>query len=443
MGLRPLVGGLADAYASRLGIDEAVSLGRAVDAVGEVQPRVEPLGAVGRAALVREHAAQLVVERRGVFLGVEIAITLTPVGPAAREAVEDLARVALPAEHGLAVRVEQGGPLGVLLGHAGAPEVLLGKDIGRHGRPGGRYAHVVEVEDDGAVRVADLGDPRRPFDALVGIATGCGESTTKLHAYLSRGAPSRARRPSWAYPHERAAHPASAAAGEHRLRRRCPRGHATEGIASVDTGGPRTRRPGYLRLSNSLSPALSRTSTTAWEAAAPPRRTALSLAPPPPRTPPQRRLPQRRPRPSARSPAGTCPTRHHGQALGRQAPGTQTGATQTGATQTGGRQATCPAGQGAHVTCPVDRATTHYRLWSLTDEAHDVVAWPRTERTKEVSVLNLPVRSGRSRRAPVARPTHPQDAPAAGREHYAWGGTAPGCDAAETRRTPTFLPGPS
>jgi hypothetical protein len=69
-----------------------MALGRAGDAVGEVESRVEPLRAVGRAHLVQQHVRQLVVKRLRVLGGVEVAVLLAPVPPAPRQPVHHLLR---------------------------------------------------------------------------------------------------------------------------------------------------------------------------------------------------------------------------------------------------------------------------------------------------------------------------------------------------------------
>ena len=71
-------------------VDVVVPLPRAVDAVGPVQPGVEPLRRVRRAHLRREHVAHLVVVGAGVGLGGEVAALPAPVGPGAGQPVEDL-----------------------------------------------------------------------------------------------------------------------------------------------------------------------------------------------------------------------------------------------------------------------------------------------------------------------------------------------------------------
>ena len=88
--LRVRVGVLALEQLAGLRVAVEVALRRAGDAVGEVQARVEPLRAVGGAHLVQQHVRELVVERLGVFGGVEVAVLLAPVPPAAGQAVDDL-----------------------------------------------------------------------------------------------------------------------------------------------------------------------------------------------------------------------------------------------------------------------------------------------------------------------------------------------------------------
>src|SRR5205085_10421760 len=81
-------------------IDKVMALRRAVDAIGPVEPGVEPLRRVGRAELPGEHQPDLVVKGRRVLLGVEISALPAPIGPGSGHAVEDLAGACLTAVTG-------------------------------------------------------------------------------------------------------------------------------------------------------------------------------------------------------------------------------------------------------------------------------------------------------------------------------------------------------
>src|SRR5438046_569350 len=71
--LRMFVGGFRFGKFAGLPVDVIVALAGAVDAVGPVQPSVEPLRRVRCDLLLGEHEAQFVVERLGVFFASEIA----------------------------------------------------------------------------------------------------------------------------------------------------------------------------------------------------------------------------------------------------------------------------------------------------------------------------------------------------------------------------------
>ena len=123
-----------------------MALARAVDAVGPVQPGVEPLRAVGRAHLHGEHVAKLVEEGARVLLGGEIAGLPAPIGPGPGQPVEHLLCVGFADEaFGLGQRLkrplvwdrppEPGGDglfLDLLGGRRNAclAEVFLGKNVG-------------------------------------------------------------------------------------------------------------------------------------------------------------------------------------------------------------------------------------------------------------------------------------------------------------------------
>ena len=98
-----LVGRLGLFQIAALVVDVVVTLGRAVDAVGPMQPGVEPLRRVGRGHLERQHGDELVVEGAGVRFSIEVAGLPAPVGPGAGEAVEDLLGRALTAGGALVV----------------------------------------------------------------------------------------------------------------------------------------------------------------------------------------------------------------------------------------------------------------------------------------------------------------------------------------------------
>ena len=90
MRLRVLVGRLGLLQRARLEIDVVVTLGRAVDAIGPMQPGVEPLRRVGRCDLERQHGEELVIEGAGIRFAVEVAGLPAPIGPGAGEAVKHL-----------------------------------------------------------------------------------------------------------------------------------------------------------------------------------------------------------------------------------------------------------------------------------------------------------------------------------------------------------------
>jgi hypothetical protein len=104
----------------RARIDEIVALSGARDAVRPVQPGIEPLRRVRGADLAREHGRHLVVIDERVFLDIEVAVLPAPIGPAAREPVEDLARIAFGLERRVGGGLGAPQPLGnALFGNPG------------------------------------------------------------------------------------------------------------------------------------------------------------------------------------------------------------------------------------------------------------------------------------------------------------------------------------
>ena len=184
VGLRTLVGRSGSGRLSGLVIDVEMALGGAVDAVGPVKAGVEPLGGVRRRALRREHMAHLVEIGARVSFGGEMAAFPSPVGPCAGEPVEDLpgrclAAVALVLRQlGESLLVGDRAPEefgNALLAHlpeprrnAGLPEIFLGHDVARHLAPAFGRLHPFQMEDDRAVRIADLGLREREGHAVIG-----------------------------------------------------------------------------------------------------------------------------------------------------------------------------------------------------------------------------------------------------------------------------------
>src|SRR5262245_6964340 len=184
MRLRVLVGRLRGLDLAGGEVRVVMALARAVDAVGPMEPGVEPLRAVGRAHLLGEHVAKLVEEGARILLGGEISGLPAPIGPGPGQPVEHLAGVGFADEALiLGKRLEcplvgnrppeprGNGPFLDLLGdswHACLPEVFLGKDIGGHLAPMSRHYETLEVEDHRAVWIADLARAFPEGDSVVG-----------------------------------------------------------------------------------------------------------------------------------------------------------------------------------------------------------------------------------------------------------------------------------
>ena len=182
--LRVLVGRLRLDELAGLEVDVIMALARPVDAIGPVEPGVEPLRRIGRGDLARQHEAHLVVIGARVLLAVEIAGLPAPVGPGAGEPVEhlpgrdfrDIALVPREILERLLVRDRppQERRHAVLLDlpearrNARLAEIFLRQHVGRHLAPGGRNLDVVEREHHRAVRIADLALRRREGDRLIG-----------------------------------------------------------------------------------------------------------------------------------------------------------------------------------------------------------------------------------------------------------------------------------
>ena len=163
-----------------------------------METRVEPLRRVRRGDLEGKHGGQLVAERERALL-IEVAVREAPVGPAAGEAAEDLARVGLADEALLLGETGQHGLVGLVAlqprrhavfddrleggGDAGLAAVLLGEDVDRDLAPILRR-HDRRLERDRAVGVDDARRALDEGDPLVGILALCGVPALDLHLVL-------------------------------------------------------------------------------------------------------------------------------------------------------------------------------------------------------------------------------------------------------------------
>ena len=174
-------------------IDVVVTLRRAVDAVGPVQPGIEPLRRVGGAHLARHHEAHLVEVGAGILLGVEITALPAPVGPGPGQPVEHLLGAGLadagcfrPRRRIGLVAPQPGWHVGLrhraqLRRHAGLAEIFLGQHVAGDLRPFRRHLDVALLEDQRAIRLLDLADRPTELDRRIRRLANLGESTADAH----------------------------------------------------------------------------------------------------------------------------------------------------------------------------------------------------------------------------------------------------------------------
>ncbi len=206
MGLRVFISRGRTGQFAGLVIDIEVTLTGAVDAIGPVQARVEPLRRVGGAALTAEHDAHFIIENVGVFFAVEIAAFPAPIGPSARQAVEYLGGLGLAA---ITLVFGQAGECGFIGNRAPQPrrhafffnalkgcwyarfaEVLLRQHVYCDLAPAIRDLDVFGLEDDLAVRISDLRRLGGKAKGVVGLWASLrlvrgSEPAFKLHAQYS------------------------------------------------------------------------------------------------------------------------------------------------------------------------------------------------------------------------------------------------------------------
>ena len=195
--LRVLVGAFGSAQLAGAVIDVIVTLGRPIDAIGPVEPGVEPLRRVRGAHLARQHQPQFVVEGAGILFALEIAALPGPIGPGAGQPVEALLGAGLAAA---ALPLRQHGERGLVRGaapqpgrdalfldrgdsrrHPGLAQIFLGQDVASDLAPLGRDLDSLGSEHDRPVGVADFAGGAAEGDAFVWIPPGRGKTTRDVH----------------------------------------------------------------------------------------------------------------------------------------------------------------------------------------------------------------------------------------------------------------------
>ncbi len=178
-------------------------LGWPFDAIDGVQAGIEPLRAVGRGDLVREHVAELVVKCLAIIGRIEIPCSVAPEAPGIGEPMENLPGVMLRSR--VLARRGQGRLRGRHHFHPGVfgfgrysrlSEVFLGDDVGRDLAPRGRHDDAVHVEYELAVGISYLADALLPGDSLVGALALTRKFPFEFHVILrpaSRYRPEAAR----------------------------------------------------------------------------------------------------------------------------------------------------------------------------------------------------------------------------------------------------------
>ena len=189
VGLRMLVRRCRPRQLAGFVIDIVMPLRGTIDAVGPMQTSVEPLRAVGCAALAGQDVAHLVIIGLGVFFGGEIATFPTPIGPSAGQTVEHLLRRRLAA-HGRVIgrhRTPEEFWHALFLDLLGLgrdaclAEIFLGDHIRGDLAPAGGHFDVIEAKDHRPVRIADFGGCAHKVQFCVGILTGSREFSLDFH----------------------------------------------------------------------------------------------------------------------------------------------------------------------------------------------------------------------------------------------------------------------
>ena len=197
MRLRMFIGGFGPGQLAGLVVDVMMALRRAVDPIGPVQPRIEPLRRIRRRHLPRQHVAHFVVIRLGVAFGIEIPALPGPIGPGARKPVEYLLCADFAAEPGLRRKTVQSCFIGnaapqpcrdigfldpfQMRRHAGLAEIFLRQHIAGDLTPAGWDFDSILPEYGGSVRITDFADGFPEINSgKGGLSLDC-ESTLYTH----------------------------------------------------------------------------------------------------------------------------------------------------------------------------------------------------------------------------------------------------------------------
>ncbi len=198
MRLRVLIGARRLGQLAGAVVDIPMALRRPVDAIGPVQPGIEPLRRVRRPHLARQHQPDLIVKGGGVGFAVEIAALPAPIGPGPGHAVKDLAGIGLAAKPGVFGQCGERRFVGTaapqprwhaVLGDgferrrdAGLAEIFLREDVGGDLAPLGRHLDALGLEHDRAVGIADLaGCGAKPY-RRIWIPTRTRKAPLDLHS---------------------------------------------------------------------------------------------------------------------------------------------------------------------------------------------------------------------------------------------------------------------
>ena len=183
MRLRMLIGRLGLGELAGFRIDIEMPLRRAINAIGPMQTRIEPLRAVGSAFLGGEHEAKLVIKGARIFFSVKIAALPAPIGPGACQAVENLLGGHFA---GLAIFLSNISQSGIVhfglpqparhvvffnllqrLGNARAAEILLGQNVRSHLAPTGGNLDIGSAENDGTIGILDFAGDQTKFNGRI------------------------------------------------------------------------------------------------------------------------------------------------------------------------------------------------------------------------------------------------------------------------------------
>ncbi len=191
------IGGLGPGQFPGLVIHIMVTLAGPIDAIGPMQPGIEPLWAVGCRHLLGQHIAHFVKIAAGIVRAVEIATFPAPIGPGTGQTIKNLRRLGFAAtaftcwqiRHRSLIRHTAPQEIRNILflnslchrRNTGLAEVLLGDHIASDLAEMRRNFDILQLKDDRTIGVTNFRIGLAELDRRIGRLVFLGEPSFNTH----------------------------------------------------------------------------------------------------------------------------------------------------------------------------------------------------------------------------------------------------------------------